>query len=270
MTRLVSLIAVCMVGTGCVAKDDGSLGKSDSKSAGDALGNGIEDSAASFGPVNAGATADAACTTLTGDTTDTDADSIPANATLTFDCTAMALGYTGTLTGTETVMDSQPAAVAWAFAATADLHASLTAPLGGSIVRDWSGTITATQASLVGPFALDRTLDAVTVFTPRSLPATTVTEANAWTVTYTPQATWTPGGVVVTGSLTATGTWDVTVGNRAAHATLATPTALTLSPSCATRVTAGTITGTYESTLTHTISVTWTACGQRTVTYTEQ
>ena len=58
MRTLFVSLAVGSLAVGCVAKD-GSLGRGDSQSAGDALGNGIEDSAASFGPMNGGATADA-------------------------------------------------------------------------------------------------------------------------------------------------------------------------------------------------------------------
>jgi hypothetical protein len=271
MTVRLALLASVLAAMGCVKKDSGSIGQAEAQSAGDSLGTSIEDGAGAFGPVNAGAAADAACVTLSGNTADADLDSIPVSATLTFNCTATSLGYTGTLTGTESVMDNQPAAIAWAFAANADMHASLTGPLGASITRDWSGDITATQASLVGPFALERNLDATTVFKTAGGRTTTVTEMNAWTITYTPQATWTPGGVVITGSLTATGTWDATVGSKSANATLATPTALTLTPSCATRVTGGVLTGTYEGDkLTRTLTVSWTGCGARTVTYTER
>jgi len=262
----VSLLAI--IGTGCVAKSSGTIERADSQAAGDALGNGIEDSAAAFGPLNVGATADAQCVTLGGDIADTDADHIPANATLTFDCTSMALGLTGALTGTESVVDDQPAAAAWAFTASANFHASLTGSLGASIVRDWNGQIVTTQASQAGPFALDRALDVVTVFTGANGGSTTVTEANDWTITYTPQLVFTPGGAIVTGTVSAAGTWDVTVGDKGANAALATPTPLTLTPSCATFVTAGTITGTYlGGGVTNTITVTWTACGQRTVTF---
>lgn len=261
------LLAIVVLGAGCVAKKD-TLGRDQGKSAGDALGNGIEDSAASFGPVNAGATVDAQCATASGNTADPDADSIPTNATITFNCSAMALGYTGTLTGTEMVVDDQPAVAAWAFSATANLHAALTGPFGGTITRDWDGQIVAAQATALGPFTLARTLDAVTVFTSGNGPAassTTVTENNDWIVTYTPTITWTPGTIAVTGSLTATGAWNLDVDGTLANATLSTPTPLTLTPTCATRVTAGAVTGTWDSGA-HSITVTWTACGVRTVT----
>jgi hypothetical protein len=76
--------------------------------------------------------------------------------------------------------------------------------------------------------------------------------------------------VVVGGTLTASGDWNVSIGTASAEATLASPTPLTLTPSCATRVTAGTLTATYAGALGQmdTITVTWTGCGTRTVTHT--
>ena len=48
-------------------------------------------------------------------------------------------------------------------------------------------------------------------------------------------------GVVITGSLAVTGNWSVTVNNATADATLSTASALTLTPTCASRVTAGSL-----------------------------
>jgi hypothetical protein len=267
--RSLSLLVV-IFGVGCVKKDTGTLGEADSQNAGKALAAGIEDGTTTFGPVSTqGAGLDAPCVTLSGDSSDPDQDSIPTSATLTFNCTSMAFGYTGTVTGTEMVSDGQPNAIAWAFNANADLHSTLTGPGGASITNDRMGTITAAQGSVLGPFTLDRALDVTTDFkNAAGTTLATVTETNAWTITYTPQATWTPGGVVLTGSVTATGSWDVAVNSNSANATIATPTALTLTPSCATRITAGVVTGTYKDGVRDsTITVTWTGCGTSVVTY---
>ena len=269
MTRLGLLIAGGVLATGCM-KSDGSITAAQAQNAGDALGTGIEDSAKGFGPMNASASADAPCVVLSGDTADTDQDNIPANARLTFNCTALALGYTGTLTGTETVMDDMPTAAWWAFTGAADLHATLTGPFGGTIVRDWSGELKGTQATVGGPFATARTVSVTTVFTPPGAHAhaTTVTEDNDWAVTFTPMATWTPGGVAVTGSLWATGTWNATVDGLEIAASLSTPTPVKLDPTCATRATAGQVRGTYGVGATmRSITVTWTGCGARTVVF---
>src|SRR5262245_53176781 len=100
---LVSVLAVgCMRGGGGGEGDD-ALTMAEAKAAGDALGNGIEDAAGTYGPMTATG-ADTLCTTVTGDTGDPDGDSIPTSATLTYDCTSRALGYTGTLTGTQMIV----------------------------------------------------------------------------------------------------------------------------------------------------------------------
>jgi len=264
--RVVLLVAAA---AGCTRGGDGDLTAREVRAAGDALGNGLEDAAAGYGPMVSSA-ADTACVTPSGDPSDPDGDGIPASATLSYDCTAQALGYTGRLTGTQQVTDDQPAAQAWAFTATADLTASLTGPGGGSITSAWAGSIVGSQAGALGPFALDRTLDVATSFVTGpdgGGTTTTVTEDNDWTVTFTPQASWTPGGVIVTGSLAATGAWNVTVGATTLAATLATPTPLTITPGCATLITAGVAVGSYplEGGGTGTITVTWTGCGLRTV-----
>jgi hypothetical protein len=260
--RLVSLVLL----VGCAKQTSGTIGQAESVYAGQALAAGVEDGATAFGPVNAGAGVDASCVTLSGDVTDPDSDTIPTNATVTFNCSATSLGYTGLLTGTETVMDTEPQLAAWAFSADADLKATLTAPSNATLTTARVGQLLATQASPLGPYQLARMLDVTTTFHARE--TSTVFETNQWTVTYTPQASWTPGGVAVTGSVTLTGSWDVTVGSNAANATLATPTPLTLSPACATRITAGTVTGSYDGGgHGNTISVTWTGCGTSTVTY---
>jgi hypothetical protein len=265
MTRTGWLIACGALVTGCV-KADG-LSDAELRNAGDSLGAGIEDSAKAYGPLNT-ADADAACVVLSGDTTDTDQDSIPVNARLTYNCTSHLLGYTGMLTGTLSATDDQPSAVAWAFTGMADLHATLTGPFGGSIERDWSGQLKGTQNSAVGPFTTTRKLDVTTVFTPAGPRPreTTVTEDNDWTVTFTPMVSWTPGGVAVTGSLSASGTWNVQINGEELAATLSTPTPLRLEPACATRVTSGVARGTYmDGKESKSITVTWTGCGVHTV-----
>jgi hypothetical protein len=268
LVGVASLLAVTVVGcVGNSGADERALSQAESRSAGDALGAGLEDAAKTFGPVNS--TSADGCIVLSGDTSDADLDSIPADAKLTYNCSATVLGLTGTLTGTQSVIDDQPAAIAWAFTASANLRASLSSLNSASIERDWSGQIVGAQGSPLGPFTLARTLDATTVFTDAAARATTVTEDNDWSVSFAPSLTWTPGGIIVPGSLAATGRWNVDVDGIGAEATLSTPTPLVLSPTCATRITAGTIRGTYEASgALHTIDVTWTGCGAHVVTST--
>lgn len=265
MTKLV-LLAVVLAGSACARRGDDGLSQAEARSAGDALGTSIESGAATFGPMSPPAqTADAACTTVSGDVSDPDGDNIPTDGTLTYACTATALGLTGTLTGTISLTDDSPDP-AWAFTGSADLEASLTGGGGASIVTTRVGQLVATQAGIAGPFALAHDVDVTTVFTsggdagpPRSA---TVTETGDWTLTFTPTLAWEAGQLIVRGSLEASGAWSVTVGAASAEATLSTPTALTLDPACETRITAGTIAATFPE---GSIAVTWTGCGLRTV-----
>ena len=255
---------------GCINHDTAAvIDQRNAPAVGQSLAGELEDGAHGFGTVDQGLAAGVACVTLTGDSTDPDLDSIPNGATLNFNCTEASLDLTSRMTGTEMVTDDQPTTVAWAFSATANLHVSIISVGGASVTSDRVGTIVATQGSAIGPFSLARTLDVTTVLQPRVGANTTVTMTNAWTATFTPQATWTPGGAIVTGSLTATGAWmaEVSTGGIA-DATLATPTPLTITPSCAARITAGTVIASFDN---HghasTITVVWTGCGVSTVTY---
>lgn len=268
MKTLITLLSVSAATAGC-AKQEATLSSAESQSAGLALAAGIEDSATQFGPITT-AQFTAGCSVASGNSADPDGDHIPTSATLTFNCTDSRFGYTGMVTGTFMVTDDQPDAIAWAFTGVANLHSSLTAPSGASIANDRSGNWVASQGSPTGPFNLARTLDVTTTFRAANGTTVAVDEGTEWTIQYTPQVTWKPGEVVVGGSLTASGLWDITVANRSANATVATPTALTITPGCATRVTAGTVTGTFQGGgKTNTISVVWTGCGQSTVTFTQ-
>lgn len=274
-----------LAAAGCVASNtDGApdageavaaFTQAEAKLAGEALAAGIEGAARKYGPVAPevaaaarAAAVDPSCVTSSGDVSDADGDTIPASATLTFDCSERRLGYTGTLTGTESISDGQPDAVAWAFTANADLRASLTGPFGGSMVVDTDGTIAASQGGAVGPFRLTSTLDVISVITNVRGIRTDVTETLDGTVSYAPDLAWTPGGPVVTGTLAVEGAWNVGVDATSAEATLATPTPLTFTPGCDTLVTAGLVEAAFATGASQaSITVRWSGCGQSSVTY---
>ena len=267
MKTSLGLWLVVAASAACAKQAGGTIAGADAQFAGDALAAEIEDGATGFGPVASQGAANPSCVTLSGNTADTDGDSIPDAATLTFNCSTTEAGHTGTITGTEMVTDPKPTMPSWDFTATADLHFALTAPSGGSITHDRTGTIVGAQQGTT--FSLARTLDATTTI--QASPTSTgvsIDETNAWTITYAPTVTWMPGAVVVGGTASATGSWSVTMGSNAADATLATTSPLTFTPSCATRVTGGTLTATYEGGgHMNTLTVAWTGCGARTVTY---
>jgi hypothetical protein len=263
-----SLLLIALA-TGCMAKT-GTLGQADSQSIGDSLGSGLEDSAKTFGPMNT-QNANASCVTLSGDVGDPDLDNIPNNATLTFNCTTTALGVTEVVTGTMNVVDDQPNAIAWAFHGSQALNASITGSGGGSVVVATNGDLTATQTGLAGPFGLARSATVTSTITGPRGNSVVIDETADWNITFTPQATWTPGQIIVTGMLDAQGSWDVTVGSNSASAMITTSTPLTLDPACATRVTGGAVDANWSGGgKTHALTVTWTGCGARTVTYTER
>src|SRR5580765_7009043 len=89
----------------CAKQSSGSIGQDQASYAGQVLASAVEDNATAYGAVNTGVGFDASCVTASGDTADVDGDSIPANATLTFNCSNTAFGLTGMLTGTESVTD---------------------------------------------------------------------------------------------------------------------------------------------------------------------
>ena len=273
-----------LAAAGCVASNtDGApdagdataaFTRAEAKLAGEALAAGIEGAAKRYGPVAPEAAAaraaaiDASCVASSGDASDADGDTIPASATLTFDCSERRLGYTGTLTGTEAISDGEPNAVAWAFAVSADLRASLTGPFGGSMVVDTDGSIAASQDSVVGPFRLMSTLDVISVITNVRGIRTEVSETIDGTVSYAPDLAWTPGGPVVIGTLAVDGAWNVMVDATSAEATLSTPTPLTFTPGCETLVTAGRVEAAFAIGASQaSIAVLWSGCGRSSVTY---
>jgi hypothetical protein len=210
------------------------------------------------------------CTTITGDTTDTDGDNIPLDADLNLDCTKRLLGWTGSVIGKQSVADTEPNAIAWSFTMAADLAASVSGPFGGSAVNNTVGSLTASQGSALGPYGVVAALDATTSITTALGRQYEVVEDVDLTVTYTPEFDWAPGsGAVVTGVLDVDGTWSVSVNDNAAATTLSTPEALIFDPECRpTRITDGIVEATFQyEGKTAVVAVEWTGCDQTNVTY---
>lgn len=92
-----------------------------------------------------------------------------------------------------------------------------------------------------------------------------------WAETYTPSqgASWTAPWTPLPGTLAVDGAWSIEMNAGAAGASVSTPTPLTITPSCATRVTAGVLSATVHNPdgSSHTLSVTWTACGAHTTSF---
>ena len=133
------------------------------------------------------------------------------------------------------------------------------------VVRDSSGAVlpgVTVEAS--SPVLIEKSRNAVSDDTGRY--RIIALNPGTYTVTFTLPgfSTVKREAVELTGSLTATGMWIVDVDGTSVEATLSTPTPLTLTPSCATGVTAGIAKGTWDNGA-HSITVTWTGCGTRTV-----
>jgi hypothetical protein len=240
------------------------------KFAGQILAAEVELGAYQYGAQIPGSGINNQCTTISGDSADTDGDRIPLDARLALDCTKRLLAWSGSVTGTQSVSDSQPDAVAWAFDMSVALDTSVAGPFGGSAVNTTTGTLTAAQASAVGPYSLDAALAATTSITTALGRPYKVVEDVDLSMTYTPSFDWVPGvGPVVTGVLDVDGSWSVSVNAATAAATLSTPTALTFDPECRpTRVTGGVIEASFVyDGKTAVISVEWTGCDQSNVTY---
>src|SRR5438067_1996558 len=111
MKREFAIAAALVLVAGCgPKKDNGSaIDNTQSQAAGKTLGASIEDGASGFGPADQGTAALPACVVPSGDMTDTDADHIPLNATLTYtNCTKTNGNVTAVFNGTENVQDTDP------------------------------------------------------------------------------------------------------------------------------------------------------------------
>ncbi len=266
-------ITIAIASSGCVGSgktQDPNLGQAEAASAGDTLGAGIEQTAQTFGQIMPSPAVDPPCVTVSGNLEDTDQDRIPLSGYVKYACTGMNGGFTATLDGTLVVTDDDPAAAKWAFTGMADMQATFTGPLGGTSVTEWTGDLVATQAGAAGPFGLHREVTATTTITGAAGRSVVIVEDNDWTVTYTPQVTWSPGQLAVMGSLSVDGMWHVDVGDKSADAQLVSAVPLTLDPSCYSRITAGKLIAKYAGPVYgRGITVTWTGCGQRLVEFAE-
>lgn len=258
---------------GCSGNKDGAktIDNTESQAAGKTLALSIEESAGAVGPADQGAafTASNACVTLSGDTSDTDADHIPADATLTFtNCVKTTPTVTATFNGTESVHDDQPAAAAFAFTLNVDGTLDLAATSGATETIHRTGSIVGSTPS-AGTYQLAH--DRLTTVDAQGGGQTfSASENYQLTTTYSPLSAWTPGTAPVAANYTADGAWSATVNGASADATVATTTPLHFDPACDTHVTSGTVTATFSGpNATRTLTVTWTGCGARTVQYTE-
>lgn len=265
-------VAALVLAAGCGGKMGAAktIDNTESQNAGKTLAASVEDTANALGPADQGAAfaSSNSCATLSGDVSDTDGDHIPANAVITFtDCTKNAPGVTYVLNGTETVKDDEPTTPAFAFTLGVDGTLVATAAQATATVHRTGSIVGSVPTPGTFQLAHNRHTDENAQAGAQTF---TATEDYVLTAQYTPSIAWTPGQPAVAGTYSVDGTWNATVQNASADATVATTTPLSLDPACDTHVTAGTVTATFNGPhATRTLTVTWTACGTRTVTYSE-
>jgi hypothetical protein len=209
------------------------------------------------------------CNQISGDTSDADADLIPADATITeSDCVMVNGTTTITANGSISVRDDEPATRAWAFTQT----------LGVSVKIEDSGatsnaTLTGTRVGSHpgGSFQTAENLSENVVQAAQGQTMQANEDVN-WTTNYAPSSSWLPGDPVVAGTFTVDGGWSVAItgGDGALYGgtmTIATPTPLTVDPSCFTYVSAGELTASMDGGA-RVLTIDWIGCDDYTVTYT--
>ena len=270
----VAVVTGCSGGSHRTGPVDGAT----APAAGSSLGDSSESSAGGFGGASGPGFAPGAggCTTGTmthspANPVDTDQDNTPDTVTFTFaNCAVVGSNGTETLNGTVSVADGTPTVPDFDFTATHDVHIDLAGAgthAGESATIHVTGSRSATGTA-AGPTytMMDETANDGTLT--KGAEIHHVSDSKTWNVSFTPSTAWTPGTQLVGGALSIAGTWSVHVDDKGADATL-TSTGLMTLQSCMTHLVAGSITATYAGTNGNsTITVTWSGCGQRAVTYT--
>jgi len=91
-----------------------------------------------------------------------------------------------------------------------------------------------------------------------------------WTLDYTPSSAWHPGQPMAAGSVSVSGSFTGDVDGQSIDGDVTTVTPLSVDPACPTRVVGGELERQMsKGGHTRTIDVTWSACGQKTVTYSQ-
>lgn len=174
--------------------------------------------------------------TLSGDTTDTDGDGIPNNATATFSCNGSSNGVTATESGTLSFADPTPQTADLEFNSNVNLQISETGSTNGDGALSLTGRTALTQTtgtlSESGNLAFDISITNAPNNGSGSLKLTT---NNTATYTFTGTAP-TVFGSVPDGSFDLTGNWNYNVKSSALTAymsfSISTPGGLSIMASC--------------------------------------
>lgn len=283
-----TVLSVAIISAGCASKGSSfqPVDGATAQAAGGSLGDSSESSAGGFGsaggpsfmarfapgaPGGAGGCQSGSVTRTPANVVDTDQDNTPDTVMYTF-ANCMFTGSNGseTLNGSLSVVDGTPTTADFDFTASHNITIDL---VGAGTHAGENGTVVVTgtrsaSGTAAGPTYTmsDATADDATYT--NGTDTYHVTDSKTWNVGYTPSTAWTPGAPMVPGAMSLSGSWGVHVNGRGADATLAS-SGLMISPACATNIVAGSVTATYAGDNgSSTITVTWSGCGQRAVTYT--
>lgn len=278
---VLALVAGCQAG----AQPTGAqpVGAQNAQPVGGSLASSMESSAGSYGPDGGAgflarrAFGTAPCESATTDVTDVDQDGIPDDPyTLTFtDCTGGTELGAGTLNGTYTLDDTlveTPLTYPFNFSIDADVVIEGESERGVGTIEVSHGVLAHQDATSFGTDesgSVSARLEAANGAVWQS------NESFDWSGSYEPGA-----AVFGDGQLDMSGAWSIEAsytdadGNDYdvfANSTVDTTTPLQLDVTCATHIVSGAIDATFESSEegSATLTVTWTACGQHTVTFTE-
>ncbi len=198
------------------------------------------------------------CWTVSGDTTDADGDEIPLDATYTFDCAESDDGWSETYSGTVDLEDTSPDAADYAFDEAFDLDYAVSGE-GYSASQSIDGTISSTRPEGAFRYETDLVIDYAANGDGEQV-AGGVTENLVYL--YTPDEPFVDE--LVAGTYTIEGTWSETFDGETVSTEVSTPDPLVIDPSCESAIVSGTLLAVSGD---GSITVTWNACDDWTVTY---
>lgn len=261
---------------GCAPKEEeaeGILGEENSQAAGEALQASIEGGAAAYRTEESAAFG-GSCISLSGNTADTDDDNIPEEVTVTYtDCSGTDWRGTATLNAVKSLRDDDPQVAAFLFTADASGDLALVGGNGGTLDVHHDHVIQGSQPGSEYQLDVDGT-NSFEAHGPNGGFLLRGEETLDWVERYAPSAPWIPGLGPVAGTYSVNGTYAVSLESSnasvAADAVLTTIAPMTIDPACSTLVVGGSVEATYEGPEEdRMLSVTWTGCGQGSVSYSE-
>ncbi len=284
MDRKKALVAMmaCLAWTVAACDDDEgesatpAINEETSELAADMFVGTIDESFSNFEPVVAGGMMfqpehdGEDCYTESGDASDTDADQIPTDWTITYDCSYSEEGFTYSMNGFQHVQDDDPQAAAFAFTMDADMELAFSGE-GADLSASWVGSLVASEPD--GAFSVDADMTAVGDMVGEDGEVHYSQDMDMVTV-YDPDGAWAMGDELIAGTYTVDGSWAVDFRSPeesgAAAFTVDTVVPMTVDPLCFSLITAGEVDLSFvHQGRTRNVKVTWTGCDTYTATFSE-